>query len=562
MATLTMLKGPQSGQVFELEPSQSEIVLGRDPACAVIVAAPMISRRHARFSCVDGSWSIEDLGSRNGTFVNGKKIEGRQPISEQDRIKFGELLFTFHAAGGAVLPDAVEEQAPGTIDLGISDDDGEQSNILATLDSSSSGGIRLDVKPENKLRAVLEITNNLNENLELGDVLPKILDSVFRIFPQADRGFLLLKDADSDRLLPKAVRYRHADDDSMRISRTIVRKAMTDGQAILSADATSDDRFDGSQSIADFQIRSLMCAPLVARGGDPLGVIQVDSQDSRRQFAQEDLDVLAAVANQAAIAVQHANMLETILAQERVQKDVQFAQTVQQSFLPKSQPALEGYAFYDFYQPARTIGGDYFDYIPLPDGRLGVVVADVSGKGVAAALLMARASAETRYNLAAADTPAEAITRLNASLAALAMEGRFLTFVLAVVDPATHQVTFVNAGHMAPLLRRKGEAELREIGEEQIGVPLGVLEDFEYEQTSIELEPGDTLVFYTDGVSEAMNPAGELFDTVDEPRIARAVLESESNAAAIGEMLVGRVREWADTRDQSDDICLVTLGRT
>src|SRR5690606_9654853 len=225
----------------------------------------------------------------------------------------------------------------------------------------------------------------------------KALDCLFRIFMQADRGFVAMR-GPSGELVPRWIKTRRENTgETVRLSRTIVNMVMQQKEAILSADAVLDDRFELSQSIADFRIRSMMCAPLLSIEGESLGVIQVDTLDQRKKFAPEDLEILVAVAAQAGIAINNAQLHEQALRQRAVQRDLELAHEVQRGFLPHGPPSIPGYTFFDYYQPANHVGGDYYDYISLPDGRIAIVVADVVGHGVAAALLMAKLSAETRY---------------------------------------------------------------------------------------------------------------------------------------------------------------------
>src|SRR5262245_25920141 len=194
---------------------------------------------------------------------------------------------------------------------------------------------------------------------------------------------------------------------------------------------------------------------------------------------------------------------------------MRLATEVQQGFLPDHRPELSGYEFFDYYQPAAQIGGDYFDYIQLPDGRIGIVVADVVGHGVAAALLMARLSTETRFALFSERTPAAAVTKLNERICQTNMQ-RFVTMIMVVLHPAEHRVTIVNAGHMAPLLRR-ASAEVEEPSEKIAGLPLGVTDALGYEQCDVEVQAGDTLTLFTDGVNESIDLAGAFY-TIDRLR--------------------------------------------
>ena len=287
----------------------------------------------------------------------------------------------------------------------------------------------------------------------LDEVLPQVLNSLFKIFVQADRGFIALRDVEGT-LVPRWSRaWREDVAETIRVSRTIVNKVMETHEGILSADVMLDEEFNKSQSIADFRIRSMMCAPLLDSLGESMGVLQIDTIKQSKRFQQEDLEVLLAVASQAAVAIDNAQLHERALLQRVLDRDLELAREVQHGFLPDTRPDVAGYEFFDFYRPANHVGGDYFDYIYLPDGRLAVIVADVVGKGVAAALLMAKLSGEARFCLASADDAAEAFTMLNDRLCRLHLD-RFVTAVLLLLDPRTHVVSLTNAGHMAPILRR------------------------------------------------------------------------------------------------------------
>ena len=359
--------------------------------------------------------------------------------------------------------------------------------------------------------------------------------------------------------MPKAVKHRRSDtEDQIRVSRTIVNQVMKTQEAVLSADAASDSRFDTSQSIADLRIRSMMCAPLVDNEGRSLGVIQIDSKHGRQRFQKEDLDVLASIASQAAIAVDNAQLHETTLKQQAMQRDLELAHKVQRGLLPAEPPTLTGYHFFDFYEPANQVGGDYYDYVELSHQRLAVVLGDVSGKGVSAALLMAKLSGEVRYCLASEPSPAEAVSRINASFSRSGWQDRFVTFVLAVVDPNENTLTLVNAGHMAPLLRLSS-GSVEEIGDEQAGLPLGVDADYQYEQYTRPIAPGDFVALFTDGISEAMNAASELYGL---NRLRKKLAQRAANVDDLGRLILDDVKLFVGGRPQSDDMCLACFGRS
>lgn len=555
MAVLQVLKGLTPGQMFPIEGTHA--VLGRHPECDIVLDVGAVSRRHAEIVFVDGEYYVRDLQSRNGTFVNGVAVAGEQRLDENDRLKICDLLFTFHHQ----LPTgrAATTSLGFETDLALVDDsDDSASKIMSTLGvSSADTGLRVAVRPEIKLRALLEIAHSLGRVLSLDEVLPRILDSLFRIFVQADRAFVLLRETPGGPLVPKAVRHRRESDETVRISRTIVDRAMNLKEAILSADAASDSRFDMSQSVADFRIRSMMCAPLVDSEGRALGVIQVDTLAARSRFQQDDLDLLASVARQAALAVENAQLHEQAIRQERIERDLTLAHEVQKGFLPTGVPRVEGYRFFDFYEPANELGGDFYDYVDLPDGRLAVVVADVSGKGIAASLLMVKLAGEIRFLLASEPQPDRALTLVNRSFLRSHWEGRFVTLVLAVLDPLEHRLAIVNAGHMPPLVRR-ADGEVEAIGGEQAGLPLGVADDTVYQTVPLVLEPGDSLVMFTDGISEAMGPDAQLYGLA---RLRSQMARRIDGVESLGRTILDDVQAFVGDLPQNDDMCLACLGR-
>jgi serine phosphatase RsbU (regulator of sigma subunit) len=386
------------------------------------------------------------------------------------------------------------------------------------------------------------------------------LDNLFAIFIQADRGFIVLQDKKTSRLVPAAVKHRREEDaEQIRISRTIVNGVITSKEAILSADAATDSRFDMAQSIVDFQIHSMMCAPLIGSESKVLGVLQIDTTDQRHRFTPEDLEVLAAVACQAAVAVENAQLHEIRIQEEGLERELTLARKIQRGFLPSAPPEVEGYEFFDFYDPARYLGGDYFDYVALPGGRLAVILADVSGKGVAASLLMAVLSAQTRFCLASEPTPAQSIAKLNQVFCDSAWEDRFVTMIAAILDPATHEVTLVNAGHMAPLLRH-ADGRVEDVGQEASGLPVGVADGMEYDEFVVKLEAGDSLTLYTDGIPDALNANEEFYGT--ERLLENLRTASIDGVVAMGKQILDDVKRFAGQQAQSDDMCVTIFGRT
>jgi serine phosphatase RsbU (regulator of sigma subunit) len=564
MASLRIVSGVEPGKRFPLTAAQS--VIGRSAECEVALDVAAVSRRHAVVLREGETYFVEDLGSRNGTFVNGERIAGKARLAPGDRIVVCDHEFAFDAPGavpsllGGVRSSG--EQQSSLVEL-VSDDDTLTASgrpHMATIElggAGGSGGWSLSARPEVKLAALVEISKGLGRAISIDQVLPKLLESLFKIFTQADRAFVVMRPDPEGPLVPVAAKNRRGEDDQMRISRTIVEEAMTGKRAILSADAASDERFGMAQSIAEFQIRSMMCVPMLNAEDEAIGVIQVDTLNQRSRFTDDDLEVLAAVASQAAFAVDNARMHDQMIAQRALERDLELAARMQRALLPSTPPDAPGYGFFSYYESARQVGGDYYDYISLPDGRFAVVLGDVAGKGVAAAIIMAKLSSDVRFALATERDIARVVQYVNRAFAAQELEDRFVTMIFAVVDPKTHQVTLANAGHMAPMLRRP-DGSVADVADEISGLPIGVYDGYEYESHTFELGPGESLTVFTDGFSEAMNAERELYGM---ERIAAQVAKPAGDVEQLGRNVLDDVHKFVAGYDQSDDMCLACFGR-
>ena len=608
MPFLRVEQGSCPGQILEI--SGERVVIGRHPDCGIVLDNAAISRQHACICrSVDG-YLVQDLRSRNRTLLNGNVVEGTAELHDQDTISICELTFRFlmqppaqklgestaagtdpaitppqglrtvsltatadgHAVGqggspairgsGSTPTVAGVPQPP--VSIGQHAADGGGSSILGTVNLDDASGLLLAIKPEQKLRAVLDIGKALANALELKEVLDRTLAGLFRIFPQADHGCVLLKHGEPmaagepPQMKVHAARSRHGDKETgFGVSRTVVRRALQAGEAVLSADAVTDDRFSESESVASLSIRSIMCMPLETQSGDPFGVIQLDSGMADRPFNRDDLDTLASVAGQIGLAVENARLHAELVAQRDMRRELDFAMQVQLGFLPHQPPVVPGYEFGDHYAAADRVGGDYFDYIEFPDGRVAVTVGDVAGKGVPAALLMARLMSSARYQLLTRPTPGAAMAALNNEIARTALGHRFITCAFAVVDPKAHTLTIANAGHMAPLIRC-ADGTTEGYGQNDSGMPVGILRDQEFIEVVRPLAPGDMVLLYTDGVTEAMDATGDLYGRI---RLTQTVASGPSSIGDSVRAVVAEVGRFSRNLRQRDDICLVGFRR-
>jgi sigma-B regulation protein RsbU (phosphoserine phosphatase) len=562
MVSIHVLEGDKP---ISFELSGGETTVGRHQDSGIVLSSAAVSGRHAKITGQGSAWFIEDVGSRNGTFVNGQKVQQPVQLHHNDRIVMGNLVLAFvdSAQAAAALPVTRKpsSHAPpvgkitGTVDF--AEPDVDESMILGALKPAGRFGL-LDAQPEAKLKAVLEISTALAGTLDLRSLLPKILDTLLSVFPRADRGCILLKDEATGRMVPRAFKHRRGDEDaSVRLSRTIINKVLTEKTGILSADASRDMRLAASQSIADLRIRSMMCVPMIGLDGNPAGIISLDSQNPLGQFQQEDLDLLMAVAGQAALSYESARLLASFMVKQKQDNEMQIARDVQLALLPSTLPRADGYEFFASYDSAQAVGGDYYDCFQLEGGKICLAFGDVAGKGVPGALIMSRISSAVQSTVQFQSDVAEAAVAINNHMSHHAVAGRFVTFVLVMLDPRTHEMKFVNAGHMSPLLR-KADGQVIEFDEENSGPPIGVVDDYPYEAETYSLQPGDTIVIITDGVDEAMNPAGELYT---KERVVEFVKNASPKADELGKALLADVRRHANGRPQNDDITIMAFGR-
>jgi serine phosphatase RsbU (regulator of sigma subunit)/pSer/pThr/pTyr-binding forkhead associated (FHA) protein len=549
---------------------KAPIVIGRHPDCEVQVDDGSVSRRHAQIVYIKPHYYLEDLNSRNGSMLNNEFVTGRTRLFDGSEIQICDIVFRFNRSSVSPITrnrptlatESTESSSYGSSVFHLSGEriPRDDSQLVSQLDvQSHTLGDTRHVNAEAKLKVLMKIAHALSDLVERDDVLERILEFMFELFVQADRGFVMLKDSNGT-LQPLGFKCRRpTDDENIRVSSTIAEMVMDSRRPIISRDAAIDDRFDTKESIMDFQIRSIMCAPLINSREESIGVIQLDTLRQTIAFDEEDLEMFVTVAMQASLAIQKSDLFSLRKKTQDLRKDLSLAHELQQRFLPQQSPEIEGYEFFSWYRPMQQVGGDYYDYIMLDDHRVAIVVADVVGHGITAALLMAKVSAESRFALATAPDPIAAIKRMNEKLSSLRID-RFVTLVLVLIDTSSHRATIVNAGHMPPIIRKASDQSLTSIAVDEAGVPLGVMDDYDYESIEVSLESGDVLLLYTDGVNEAMDQNGSQLTTAG--LMADIRVSKSSTPETIGQSVCESVARHSGEADMIDDVCLVCVGRT
>jgi serine phosphatase RsbU (regulator of sigma subunit) len=555
---LIEMNEPNVGKEYPLE--QEEIIIGRGSKCDIVISDEDVSRQHAKIVCKGKAYIIEDLNSTNGTFVNGNKAE-RAVLNDLDRIRLGKKVFTFSSG------EAFKKSRTSPTMVNLRSEEVDSTTILNSIDARDyditrerEGVAAADqlVKIRRRLNVVNEINRAIAGSLDLDTVLNMILTDLFSVYAQAERGFILLVEDGSERLIPKAVKYRDKPaEERMMVSSTVVRSAISRQRAILSADASTDEQFATKQSIADFHVHSVMCVPLIYKE-EILGVIYIDTTRPDATFSEDDLSLLTGIALQAAVSIASAQMHERILRQSRLEQDLRFAKRVQLAFLPQESPKVADFEFVSHYTAAREIGGDFYNFIELDDGVIGVIVADVSGKGAPAALMMARLTSDVRFIALHEKTPNKVLVALNDLICREMQDTGFVTAAFLTIDATTNTLTIGNAGHPPPLIKRPSSGELLKF-EESIGLPLGVTEEGEYEEERVVLEKGDSVTLYSDGVIEAMDRE-ERFYT--QARLEQYIAEAPPEPQKIVDGLLLDLKNFFKDKPQNDDLTLVCFGKT
>jgi phosphoserine phosphatase RsbU/P len=539
MPWLKMIKGESLGRAFPLD--REAMVVGRDN-CDLVLDDHLVSKRHARIVRSGDGYLIEDLGSLNGTMVNKQALIGSRLLVDGDEIEVGDTQFVF-------------------ID--------SSTTIKGSLDVSFVAAEQTEqVHPEAKLQALLKIAGSLGGTIDLDGVLEKILEALFTILPQAERGFILLRGEGTDELTLKASRDRQEGSGPPIFSKTIFNHVTKEGRAVLCEDVGADERFD-SPSIRESRIRTMICVPLWNHLQQPFGVLQVDTQDEQHRFGEDDLELLVAVAGPVSVAIENARLQVMAVKQAEIEREAMDARKIQLALVPDRHPEVPGYEFWHYYEPAHSVGGDYFDYRPLPSpehssghpgGHWAIAIGDVSGKGMPAALLMARFSSEVSLLLQTEADPAGLVGRLNRNFCAGRTSERFITFLLVLLDSEQNEMTVVTAGHMPPLIRRK-DGLVEEISLER-KLMLGADADEPYEASRFSIGAGEVVVLYTDGVTDAGRTGREPLNEFGFERLKQALAAAPSEVGLTGKAIKDAAIRHAAGRPQFDDMTLICFGRT
>lgn len=539
MSTIRLRIEAPGAQIAERDCAEGEVTFGRAAECDVVLNDHSMSRRHARFVAEGDDWIVEDLGARNGTFVNGERVDGRRPVEPGDVVRMGAALVRISGI----------DVDPGPAALGVSDFGTsifrQASEISRELDASEAAS-----RVAARLKALNDFHRAMAGPIALDALLELLLERLCTAL-QPEEGVILLRQPDGTMRTAASRRLPNATGDLL-VSRRLITEVVDKGTAALVTDIATDERFSAAQSIIGSGIRSILAAPISDAAGC-VGMVAIYSRADRRRFGEEDLELLVSLASAAALRIRNVALSEEAAARRVHDRELALAHDIQMAMLPRRFPERPDLEMAAALIPARAVGGDLYDFL-LEDESLWLIVADAAGKGVSAALFMAVTRTLFRAVAHSDATVASVVSRMNSELARDNDGQFFVTAVVGRLDLRSGALTYVSAGHPPPLrAAASGVAAL----ESTEGMALGIMADAVYAEGRVTLAAGDVLLLFTDGVTDAIDGSGELF--ADDRCQACFTASAAQPASEIVTSLVDAVGGFAAGVPQEDDITILAL---
>jgi serine phosphatase RsbU (regulator of sigma subunit)/pSer/pThr/pTyr-binding forkhead associated (FHA) protein len=500
-----------------------------------------LSRQHLVLEREAETWSVRDLGSKNGTFVNGVRITAPYPLGKNDRVTAGHIALDF---GENSLPPPDDKTV--IFIEGMTPTTSVSTTVATSLKGVLSADKEIDSNPQ--MRALIRAGRELAGNMPLAELFKLIMNlSVEAV--GATRGVLMT--IEGSELV-----VRSALGEGFRISNTVRDRVIKEKTSLLVRDARLDEAFADRMSIVQQQIRSMLAVPLQT-DDRVIGLIYLDSPHFIKEFTKDDLSLLTVMANVAAIRIEHTRLAEVEQAERIHAKQLEQAAEIQRGLLPVQAPSVPGVDLAGYNAACHTVGGDYYDFLPYPDGRVGLLVGDVAGKGMPAALLMSSLQARVQVLFDDPENLAALVTRLNRIITSNCPSNRFITFFIGILDPKTGDLTYVNAGHNPPIVAHADGSVEKLDG---TGLILGILPVATYTQKTCNLGVGDSVLLFSDGVTEAVRPDAD--EEFGEDRLAQNFSKlREMDAQAMIEIINQQVQEFTAGAPPADDLTLVVAKR-
>jgi len=533
---------PPIGEPFDHLCESDSLTVGRSSKADLVLSDRFLSRQHARFYREGDAWVVEDLGSRNTTLLNGRPLATPARLSAGDLVKLSETVISiegFDATASKPKTDAISKSSSSdTIVLRSA------SELVATAERESAG----------RLKLLNEVHRALAVSLTLEELLEAVLDRTFvHLGPEEAVIFLKKPHGGLDRVASRRLPSARGD---FFFSRSLELEVAEKGQVALVLDAQTDQRFAAAESILSSGVRSLIAAPLIDSAGTH-GMIVLSSRVHVRRFSEQDMELLAALGSVAALRLRNLSLAEEGARRRELEKEMALARQIQLTLLPEHLPEIPGYSVFAANDASRAVSGDFYEFQGRDEGdEQVIVIADVSGKGMAASLLAASFDALLMGPIEVGHPTDEICSKISRRLFMKTPPERYVTAFIAALDPVPGRLTYTNAGHNPGLLfRADGTVERLEAN----GMPLGLFPIVEYERVETTLAPGELLLLYTDGITEAANPKGDEFGL--ERLQAVAGKYTAEPLVAIAVAIEAAVEVFADGTPFGDDRTMVLLRR-
>jgi phosphoserine phosphatase RsbU/P len=530
------------GAVRPLVLERERYTLGRSSANELCYPEDAgLSRQHLALEREGDTWVVKDLGSKNGTYVNGVRITAPYPLGKNDRVTAGHIALDF---GENSLPPPSDHTV--IFIEGVTPAAAVSTTVATSLKGVLSQEEKIEGGPQ--MRALIRAGRELAGNMPLAELFKLIMNlSVEAV--GATRGVLMT--LENNELVVQA-----ALGEGFRISSAVRDRVIKEKTSLLVRDARLDEAFADRMSIVQQQIRSMLAVPLQT-DDRVIGLIYLDSPHFIHEFTKDDLSLLTVMANVAAIRIEHTRLAEVEAAERLHAKELAQAAEIQRSLLPVGAPDVPGVDLAGYNAACRTVGGDYYDFLTYPDGRVGVLVGDVAGKGMPASLLMSSLQARVQVLFDDPTNLAALVTRLNRIISSNCPSNRFITFFIGVLEPKTGELTYVNAGHNPPLVAH-ADGSVEKL--EGTGLILGILPVAVYQQKTCHLDLGDVLLLFSDGVTEPVRPGTD--EEFGEDRLARELTGlRDQDAESIIKSVNQKLEEFTEGAPPPDDITLVVAKR-